>query len=96
MNKSTGWSFIPEGYEGQGSEHMKDGKIPNVIPDPLYKFKYLRDLYFKADPQYNARFTVPTLWDSKTETIVSNESSEIIRFLNDAVRDLFFTAVAAR
>ena len=33
----------------------------------------------KADPEYTGRFTVPTLWDKKRETIVSNESSEIIR-----------------
>jgi glutathionyl-hydroquinone reductase len=47
--------------------------------DPLYGFKHLSDLYFKADPSYSARFTIPVLWDKKTETIVSNESSEIIR-----------------
>lgn len=79
------WSFTGEGYEGQGSEQLKDGKIPNIIPDPLYNFTHLRQLYFKADPEYNARFTVPTFWDSKNQTIVSNESSEIIRFMNDAV-----------
>ncbi|TIA87645.1 hypothetical protein E3P99_03056 [Wallemia hederae] len=44
---------------------------------------HLRDLYFKADQNYNARFTVPIIWDKHLNTIVSNESSEIIRFLND-------------
>lgn len=80
-----GWSFNGDGYEGQGSEQLKDRKIPNVTSDPLYGFSHLRELYFKADPNYSARFTVPTLWDSKNQTIVSNESSEIIRFMNDAV-----------
>ena len=47
--------------------------------DPLYGFTHLSELYFKASPSYSARFTVPVLWDKKTETIVSNESSEIIR-----------------
>lgn len=39
----------------------------------------MQDLYKKADPGYEGRFTVPALWDKKTETIVNNESSEIIR-----------------
>jgi glutathionyl-hydroquinone reductase len=49
-------------------------------PDPLHPdFTHLRDLYFSVNPSYDGRFTVPTLWDKKTNTIVSNESSEIIR-----------------
>ena len=35
----------------------------------------------KADPNYSGRYTVPVIWDKRTETIVSNESSEIIRML---------------
>jgi glutathionyl-hydroquinone reductase len=49
--------------------------------DPLYGFKRLKDLYFKADPSYDGRFTVPMLWDKEKETIVNNESSEIIRMM---------------
>jgi putative glutathione S-transferase len=41
----------------------------------------LKELYLKADPQYEGRYTVPTLWDKKKETIVNNESSEVIRML---------------
>ena len=48
---------------------------------PLYGFTHLRQLYEKADPAYTGRCTVPTLWDKKLETIVSNESAEIIRML---------------
>ncbi|KAJ6172397.1 hypothetical protein N7470_001464 [Penicillium chermesinum] len=55
------------------------GREGSAEKDPIYGFKYLRDLYFKADPQYEGRYTVPTLWDKKKETIVNNESSEIIR-----------------
>ncbi|KAF2738590.1 hypothetical protein EJ04DRAFT_459125 [Polyplosphaeria fusca] len=47
--------------------------------DPIYGIKYVRDLYMRADPQYNGRVTVPLLWDKKNQTIVSNESSEIVR-----------------
>ena len=42
----------------------------------------LYEIYIKADPNYTGRVTVPTLWDRKTQTIVNNESAEIIRMLN--------------
>lgn len=56
-------------------------KVPGATPDHLYGSKQLREIYFKANPEYEGRFTVPVLWDKKTETIVNNESSEIIRIL---------------
>lgn len=52
--------------------------------DPLYGSKFLHQIYTRADPAYSGRVTVPVLWDRKEETIVSNESSEIIRMLNSA------------
>jgi len=52
------------------------------LEDPLYHKKYLYQLYLKADASYEGRVTVPVLWDKKTETIVSNESAEIIRMFN--------------
>ncbi|WP_180900892.1 glutathione S-transferase family protein [Martelella soudanensis] len=45
---------------------------------------YLWQVYVKADPKYSGRVTVPVLWDRKRETIVSNESAEIIRMFNGA------------
>jgi putative glutathione S-transferase len=39
----------------------------------------LKELYLNADPQYEGRYTIPTLWDKQRQTIVNNESSEIIR-----------------
>ena len=56
--------------------------------DPLYNFDFLYQLYLKADVSYEGRVTVPVLWDKKTETIVSNESSEIIRMFNTAFNAL--------
>lgn len=64
----------PEGWEYNGS-HGSDEK------DPLYGFTKHKQLYMKADPRYEGRYTVPVLWDKQEETIVSNESSEIIRML---------------
>ncbi|KAJ3187397.1 S-glutathionyl-(chloro)hydroquinone reductase [Gaertneriomyces sp. JEL0708] len=55
-----------------------------VINDSVNGAQYIRELYLKADPNYGGRFTVPVLWDTKQNTIVNNESSEIIRFLNTA------------
>lgn len=52
--------------------------------DPLYGFKYAYQLYLKADARYQGRVSVPILWDKKTQTIVNNESSEIIRMFNSA------------
>ncbi|WP_421705400.1 glutathione S-transferase family protein [Alloalcanivorax xenomutans] len=52
--------------------------------DPLYGLSKLYELYLKADPHYTGRVTVPVLWDKQRETIVSNESAEIIRMLNQA------------
>lgn len=68
----------------------KDEKEPgeNVIPDPLpghENFTHLRQVYFESEPDYEARFTVPVLYDKKTKRIVSNESSEILRMLGTEV-----------
>ena len=51
-------------------------------PDPLYGEDYLRDVYTRADDDFTGRVTVPVLWDTETETIVNNESREIMRMLN--------------
>ncbi|KAJ3539615.1 hypothetical protein NM688_g6341 [Phlebia brevispora] len=57
-------------------------QFPGADVDPINRAKHVKDLYFKADPNYEGRFTVPVLWDKKTSTIVNNESSEIIRMFN--------------
>lgn len=64
-----GWTFA----EGDG-----------VIPDQVNQAAYVHQIYTKADPAYTGRATVPILWDKVTQTIVSNESSEIIRMFNSA------------
>jgi putative glutathione S-transferase len=56
--------------------------------DKLFGTKALSEIYVKADPHYSGRVTVPVLWDTKTNTIVSNESSEIIRMFNSAFNGL--------
>lgn len=62
--------------------------FPDADRDPLYNSSHIRDLYHKADPSFDGKFTVPVLWDKKHETIVNNESSEIIRIFNKAFDEL--------
>jgi putative glutathione S-transferase len=59
-----------------------------VVPDPVNHARYLHQVYTAADPGYSGRVTVPILWDRKTNVIVSNESSEIIRMLNSAFDEI--------
>ena len=60
------------------------GDYPGATGDTLYGLPFLRDIYLKADPSITGRVTVPVLWDKTSETIVCNESSEIIRMFNSA------------
>lgn len=53
-----------------------------VIPDMINNVQFLYEIYIKAQSDYSGRVTVPILWDKKNKTIVSNESSEIIRMFN--------------
>ena len=60
------------------------GDYPGATGDTLFGLPFARDIYTKSDPKMTGRVTVPILWDKKTGTIVSNESSEIIRMFNSA------------
>ncbi|MBN3857544.1 glutathione S-transferase family protein [Paraburkholderia sp. Ac-20340] len=57
---------------------------PDVTPDPIHDARFLHQIYTAADTDYTGRVTVPVLWDRQSNTIVSNESSEIIRMFNSA------------
>jgi putative glutathione S-transferase len=63
-----GWTFDGDGSTG----------------DPVNGAKRLSEIYLAADPNYSGRVSVPVLWDKRRRTIVSNESSEIIRMFNAA------------
>ena len=67
---NDGWTF-EESYPGATKDH-------------LFGFKFLREVYQKADDKITTSVTVPVLWDKKTNAIVNNESSEIIRIFNTA------------
>ncbi len=65
-----GWTFETDDHGATG--------------DALYGLDFAHQIYTKADPGYSGRVTVPILWDKQQQTIVSNESSEIIRMFNSA------------
>ena len=69
----NGWTFL----DGNG-----------VIGDTENNADFLYEVYTKADETYSGRVTVPVLWDKEQKTIVSNESSEIIRMFNSAFEKL--------
>ncbi|MET3611947.1 putative glutathione S-transferase [Rhizobium aquaticum] len=56
--------------------------------DDLFGSDFLWQVYTRADPNYSGRVTVPVLWDKQKNTIVSNESAEIIRMFNSAFNGL--------
>lgn len=74
------WHMAAHGWELRESDEAGGG----ATGDRLYGLDYLWQLYVKAKPDYTGRVTVPTLWDRRRETIVTNESAEIIRMLNSA------------
>ena len=55
-----------------------------IVGDKLFGSDFMYELYIKADPHYTGRVTVPTLWDKQQNTIVSNESADLIRMFNTA------------
>jgi putative glutathione S-transferase len=60
------------------------GEYPGATEDHINDAHYLYENYLKVDPNFDGLVTVPLLWDKKQQTIVNNESSEIIRMLNSA------------
>ena len=70
-DQAKSWRFVRA-----DEEISKEG----CTPDPLHpEADYLSVLYFKAVPDYTGRFSVPVLWDKQEDSIVNNESSEIIK-----------------
>lgn len=73
LDNKDGWLF-------------KLGEDNSMEADPLYGYTCMRELYEHAEPGYTGKYSVPCLWDKKKETVVNNESSEIIR--------MFYTEVS--
>jgi len=77
------WYMVDNGWTFQAGD--------GVVADPVNGAQYMYQIYTAAMPNYSGRVTVPVLWDKHSNTIVSNESPEIIRMFNTA-----FDAVGAK
>ena len=66
----NGWSF--------------SNNFPKATGDSLHLKSYIHEIYQLSDKKVSSKATVPILWDKKTNTIVNNESAEIIRIMNSA------------
>jgi putative glutathione S-transferase len=73
LMREHGWTFETDG-PAQG--------------DDLFGSEYMHQIYTRAKHDYTGRVTVPVLWDKQKNTIVSNESADIIRMFNSAFNDL--------
>ena len=76
-----GWSF--HRHEGSGTDEAWGSS-----GDELYGSEFMHQIYTRTQSDYTGRVTVPVLWDKQQQTIVSNESSEIIRMFNTAFNEL--------
>jgi glutathionyl-hydroquinone reductase len=77
LEDAIGVSVVHPDMLASGWE-FKDGH-----EDSLFGARYLYEIYLRADPSYSGRVTVPVLWDKEAQTIVNNESSEIIRMFDE-------------
>ncbi len=82
LEPHVGASVVHPDMEEDGWTFRTD--FPGATGDRLMALPFLRDLYLRADPRATTRVTVPVLWDRERGTIVSNESSEIIRMMTSA------------
>ncbi len=73
----NGWSFKASEAQDQ-----------DLVGDQINQHDLMHQLYTQADSNYSGRVTVPVLWDKQQQTIVSNESADIIRMFNSAFNDL--------
>ncbi|MFK5915084.1 MAG: glutathione S-transferase family protein [Woeseiaceae bacterium] len=79
-------SVVHPFMDSKGWDFKSD--FTNATGDTLYGVSRMHEIYTKAEPKYSGIVTVPVLWDKKTETIVNNESLEIIRIFNNGFNSL--------
>jgi glutathionyl-hydroquinone reductase len=77
LEEAIGLSFVDpirdeSGWAFTGGEYV----------DEVNGFDFLSRAYLATDPGYDARVTVPVLWDKQSGLIVSNESADILRMLS--------------
>lgn len=81
LDKLISVSVVDPRLSNQGWQF---GGYPGATEDSLHGARYLHQLYTRADDQFTGRATVPVLWDKRSDTLVNNESADIIRMLGSA------------
>ncbi|TMW58103.1 hypothetical protein Poli38472_011691 [Pythium oligandrum] len=76
-----------ENDQHKGWKFDVDGEFEGTAPDPIHGVKFIRDLYERVTKDKVA-YSVPLLWDKKTDTIVSTESADMVRMFNEAFEDI--------
>jgi len=64
------------------------GDYPGATPDHVNGTTYMHEIYTWAAPDFTGRATVPVLWDKERQTVVNNESADILRMMNDGFGEL--------
>lgn len=85
LESHIGISIVAPDMLEQGWEFSDS---PDDCADALHGYDYMHQIYTKADPGVTTRVTVPVLWDKQEQTIVNNESADIIRLFNSAFNQL--------
>ena len=77
---------VVDPHMGEDGWAFSDG--PGCSPDPVFGARFLRDVYVRSHPKYTGNVTVPVLLDKQSETIVNNESRDILRMMSTVLRPL--------
>ncbi|KAM0718569.1 hypothetical protein Q7P37_005639 [Cladosporium fusiforme] len=85
----------PKGTEGWRFNVKGEPPYEDATEEPFFGARFLHELYFKVDPDYKGKFTVPMLWDKKLNTIVNNESHELLRDLQTCFNSLLPSELAS-
>lgn len=84
LENLIGLSIVEPEMLDKGWTFSTDGQYK----DHVHGFQFMHEIYTLADEHFTGQITVPVLWDKKLNTIVNNESSEIIRMFNSAFNEL--------
>jgi glutathionyl-hydroquinone reductase len=88
LERAISVAYAAPGLRQQGWTFESNPAFPDCTPDTVNGFHYLHEAYTASEPRYTGKVTVPTLWDRKSERVVNNESSEIIRMLNSEFKGI--------
>jgi glutathionyl-hydroquinone reductase len=84
IRDDRGWAFRdPNKAHTPAASEEQDAELPPST-DSINGFHFLSEAYLATDPGYNARVTVPVLWDTETKKIINNCEDDICRMFNDA------------